>query len=83
MLLREKLRLAGIEAMLDAQPPDVDIGKDDIYLNLMEIQEMPDTLPLKEYKFVMKCSEFTYVISFDLFHRTADGTCHFQRSGLL
>lgn len=82
MEMREKLRLAGIDVILDAQPPDIDIGPDDIYLNLIELQEMLDTLPLKDYKFVMKCCEFTYIIQFELFHRS-DGACHSHRSRIL
>jgi len=80
--LREKLRLAGIEVHLDAQPPDVDVKSDEIFINIMELQEMSDSLPLKDYKFIIKCCEFTYIINFDLFHRS-DGACHSHRTKLL
>lgn len=77
--LRDKMNLAGIDIILDTQPPDVDIGKDDIYLNFAELQQMPDSLPLEDYKFIMKCCEFTYVISFRLFHIN-EGNCNSHRA---
>ena len=77
-VLRDKMRLAGIDVTLDAQPPDLDIGKDEVFMNLQELYTAPDELPMKDYKFMIKCSEFTYAIHFDIFHRS-DGNCHTTR----
>jgi hypothetical protein len=81
-ILRDKMRLAGLDVTLDVQPPDVDIGPDDVYMNLQELYTAPDELPMKDYKFMIKCSEFTYMIHFDIFHRS-DGNCHSTRTRVL
>ena len=76
--LRDKMRLAGIEITFDAQPPDVDMPKDELFINLQELHDAPEELALKDYKFILKCTDFTYVVSFDLFH-IADRDCNSRR----
>jgi len=71
---RAKFKLAGIDTILEIFPPDTDIQKDELYINTKELYEMEDTLDLKDYKFILKSHESTYVIHFELFHNLV-GNC--------
>ena len=76
--IKDKLRLAGIDVQLDIQPPDVDVEPLELQLNLQELRDAPDNLPLKDYVFILKCSEFTYTVQFDVIHNT-DRNCNNRR----
>ena len=71
---RSKFKLAGIDTLLEILPPDTDIGKEELYINTKELYEMDDNLNLKDYKFILKSHESTYVIHFELFHNMV-GNC--------
>lgn len=66
--IRDKLVLAGIDARLEVHPPDIDIQPLELQLNMKELREAPDDMPLKDYKFIIKCNEFTYIIKFNVVH---------------
>ncbi len=76
--INQKLRLAGIDVILETAPPDVDVQKNELFVNLKELKEAEDNMPLENYKFIMKCVDFTYTIYFKLFHNMV-GDCHERR----
>ncbi len=77
-LFRDKFRLAGINTVLDILPPDVSIGPDELYINSKELQDEDDNLQLKDYKFILKSHQATYIVYFELFHNV-QGNCDSSR----
>jgi len=71
---KSKFKLAGIDTVLEILPPDTSIGKDELFINIKELYEEPDNLNLKDYKFILKSCDCTYMIHFDLFHNVT-GKC--------
>lgn len=67
--LRNKLKLAGIDAILEITPPDIDVRPGELRTNINELNTYsPDDASLDQYKFILKSCDFTYIIHFQLVH---------------
>lgn len=73
--VNDRLKLLGIECMLDIIRIEEDVPMPERLKRMVSVYNMPDNLPLEDYKLELVSSKAIFQVSFHLFHNTGSKPC--------